>query len=288
MPYVPAAVRTGFRVLSQAAPPLAIRLGSRAFWRVGPPTPVRPADRSVHESAERGTVEVSGARLATYRWGDPGRPAVLLVHGWQSRASRLAALVAPLTGAGLRVVAFDGVAHGDSTGRYMSAIDHMAAMRALQAQDGPYAAVVGHSLGGLSAGLALHDGFAADRFVSISAMTGVDALAETFLRLTGMSPGLHDRFVDHATAAYPGAVPDLRRRVDLLAHPVPESVATTFVHDADDRMARPDGARRLRAAHPGSTLVQTRGLGHTRIVDDARVQDVVVAHVTGDRAPARP
>ncbi|MGF0117020.1 alpha/beta fold hydrolase [Promicromonospora sp. Marseille-Q5078] len=280
MPYVPAAVSTGFRVLSAVAPPLAVRLGARTFWRFGPPAPVRPADLAVHERAERGAVAVDRERVITYRWGDPAAPAVLLAHGWKSRASRFAGLVTALEEAGLGVVSFDGVAHGESTGRRMSALDHMAAMRAVHEAEGPFTGVVGHSLGGLAAGLALHDGFPADRFVSVSTMTGFDALAESFLRLVGMPASLHDPFCDHIARTFPGDVRDLRTRVDLLTHPVPTRVPTLFVQDDDDRMSLPDGARRLHAATPGSELMATRGLGHNRILDDPAVIDAVVAHVT--------
>jgi len=284
VPYVPTAVSTGFRALSAVAPPLAVRLGGRAFWRVGPPAPVRAADLAVHERAARGGVRVAGERVVTYRWGDAGSPTVLLVHGWQSRASRLASLVRAFEDAGLSVVAFDGPAHGDSTGRHLSAVEHGAAMRAVQDVEGHFAGVVGHSIGGLAAGLALHDGLSADRYVAISAQAGMDALAETFLRLAGIPHTLHDRFCEHVARTFPGDVPDLRSRVDLTAHPAPREVPTLFVQDDDDRMTDPRDARRLYAAHPGSELLVTSGLGHNRVLDDRGVLDAVVAHVT---APVR-
>ncbi|MFD6136907.1 serine aminopeptidase domain-containing protein, partial [Isoptericola sp. NPDC060257] len=145
MPYVPAPVSTGLRALSAVAPPLAVRVAARAFWHVGAPADVRPSDRAVHERARRGAVLVDGERVVTYRWGDPPAPTVLLVHGWKSRASRFAGLVTSLEAAGLGVVSFDGVAHGASSGRRMSALEHMAAIRAVHDAEGPFNAVVGHS-----------------------------------------------------------------------------------------------------------------------------------------------
>lgn len=290
MPYVPTAVSTGFRALSAVAPPLAIRLGTRAFWHVGPPAPVRPVDRAVHERATRGTVRVAGDRIVTYRWGDAGAPRVLLVHGWRHRASRLAALVRAFEDAGTAVVSFDGVAHGDSSGRRMSALDQVAAMHAVQEVEGTFAGVVGHSVGGLAAGLALHAGFAADRFATLSTSTGFDAVAEAFLRLAGLPDRLHDRFCDHVALNFPGGVTDARARIDLVAHPVPAGLPTLFVQDVDDQMVDPVQARRLHAAHPGSELLVTSGLGHNRILDDHDVLDAVVDHITarsGARSAAR-
>jgi pimeloyl-ACP methyl ester carboxylesterase len=287
VPYVPTAVSTGFRALSAVAPPLAIRLGTRAFWHVGPPAPVRPADRAVHDRATHGTVRVAGERVVTYRWGDVGAPTVLLVHGWRHRASRLASLVRAFEDAGTTVVSFDGVAHGDSSGRQMSALDQVAAMHAVQEVNGAFAGVVGHSVGGLAAGLALHDGFVADRFATLSTSTGFDAVAAAFLRLAGFPDRLHDRFCDHVDRHFPGGVTDARARIDLVAHPVPAHVPTLFVQDVDDRMVSPVQARRLHAAHPSSELLVTSGLGHNGVLDDHDVLDAVVEHVTARSEAAR-
>ena len=283
MPYVPAPVSTGLRALSAVAPPLAVRVAARAFWYVGPPAAVRPADRAVHERAERRAVDVDGERVVTYRWGDRRTPAVLLVHGWKSRAARFAGLVDALEAAGLGAVAFDGVAHGASSGRRMSALEHQAAIRAVHDAEGPFTAVVGHSLGALAAGLALADGLPVDRFVSVAAMTGFDAIAESFLRLVGMPAGLHERFCEHVERTFPGDVRDVRARIDLLAHPVPEGVATLFVQDDDDRMSLPAGAPLLRAAVPGSELLTPRGRGHNRGLDDPAGVAAVGAHGTASR-----
>jgi pimeloyl-ACP methyl ester carboxylesterase len=57
-------------------------------------------------------------------------------------------------------------------------------------------------------------------------------------------------------------------------------VPTVFVQDDTDVRTRPDDARRLHAAHPGSRLVLTHGLGHNRILDDPAVVETVVEHLT--------
>lgn len=281
------AVRTAFRTLSTVAPPLAVELGYRAFRRVGPPSAVRSVDQDVHDRARRGKVRVNGERVVTYAWGDPAAPPVLLVHGWQLRASRFATLVRALEGAGLRPVAFDGLAHGESGGRRTNVVEHMVVMRAVQQVEGRFVGVVGHSLGGLAAGLALHGGFAADRFVAVAAPVGFDTVTSTFMRLSGLSPRLADRLSRRISR---GLLPDLadpRTTLDLARNPVPEHVPTVFVQDTQDVMSGPDQARRLHDAHPGSELILTEGLGHNRILDDAVVVDAVVAHVTaGVRAPA--
>nr|WP_246256633.1 alpha/beta fold hydrolase [Isoptericola halotolerans] len=252
--------------------------------RVGPPSRIRPVDQPVHDAARRRLVRVGDERVATYAWGDPDAPPVLLVHGWQLRASRFARLVEAFESAGLQPVAFDGVAHGDSSGRSTQAVQHAATLRAVQEQVGPAAAVVGHSLGAMAAGLALRDGLAAERFVSIAAPTGFESVIGSFVRQSGLPPRLHDRLADRAARVMFPAVDAPRTELDLTHHPVPAHVPTLFVQSTTDSMNDPADARRLHTAHPGSELLLVEGLGHNRVLDDPAVARAVVDHVT--RVPA--
>ncbi|NNU28621.1 alpha/beta fold hydrolase [Isoptericola sediminis] len=279
---VPAPLRATFRTLSVVAPPVATGIAARLFTQVGPRARVRPADQDVHDAARRGTVEVDGLTVTTYQWGEtsPGAPSVLLVHGWQRRASRFGALVRALVEAGWSVESYDGPAHGESDGDRLTVVEHMAAMHAMQTRHGAYTAVVGHSLGAFTAGLALHEGFRAERFASLAGPTSFDSVTATYMRLVGIAPRLLDRLCDDITRReFPGQ-DGLRDRFDLRRHPVPEHVGTLFVQDADDRMHGAEEAYALHAAHPGSELMITEGQGHNGVLDDETVVKTVVDHLT--------
>jgi pimeloyl-ACP methyl ester carboxylesterase len=283
------AVRGGIRSLSAVAPSLAVETAVRLMLRPGRPAPVRPADRAVHERARGGALAVGREHVVTYRWGDPDAPAVLLAHGWQLRASRMAALVTPLEAAGLRVVAFDAVAHGDSTGRRTNVLEMAAVLRALAddvaARGGEVAGVVGHSLGGLAAGIAVREGLPAPRWVAIAAPTGVESMDESYASMAALParlvPALHEAAARHLFDGDREAW----ARVDLVARPAPPDRAALFVRDVDDTFGRPGDSRRLHAAHPGSELVVTSGSGHNRVLDHPEVHEAVVAHLTSVRVP---
>ncbi|PUB25578.1 serine aminopeptidase S33 family [Promicromonospora sp. AC04] len=290
------AARASFRVLGRAAPPLALTLGAATYWRAGAPATVRPADRAVHDSARRGTLAhhptFRGGRdaggtvtVTTYTWGEAGAPAVLLVHGWRSRASAFGRIVEDLTGAGLRVVAYDAPAHGASGGRHRTGLDDLAIIRRLSdAENAPWAAVVGHSLGVLPAGIALHEGVKAERFTAISGLTSVRAATDWFVRTAGLPWDLRDRF---ATAAQryglPGH-PDVYERFDLLTRTVPTSVPTLWVHDTGDPINPHLLSEQLHEAHATSgELFTTTGLGHNKILGDPAVRSRILDHLA---APA--
>ena len=104
------------------------------------------------EPGEVGTVEVAGCDIAFRRWGDPGRPGLLLVHGGGAH-SRWYDHVAPYFADDCCVTAMDMSGHGDSGRRAKYTFDHWAEEIATLATSCPSPqppVVVGHSLGGLA------------------------------------------------------------------------------------------------------------------------------------------
>jgi pimeloyl-ACP methyl ester carboxylesterase len=290
MPPAPRLTAASLRALARTAPPLAAEVATRLYFHVGPPAAVRPQERAVHEAARRTTIRHQ--RLATtgrkpvdvvvYTWGEPGAPGVLLVHGWQSRASFFAPLVEDLVTAGLRVVAYDAPAHGDSGGRRRTLVDDVAIIHRLSdAEPGAWEGVVGHSAGALAGGVALADGVAARRFTSLSGGASASAVSDGFFALTGLPPSLRPRFDDVVRRRRFPDVPDVYERYDLTRRPVPRAVPALLLHDTDDRQVPYRQAELLLAAHADSAeLVTTTGLGHNRIVRDDAVRRRILDHLT--------
>ncbi|MCP2265717.1 alpha/beta fold hydrolase [Promicromonospora thailandica] len=276
MPRIHPAVRAAFRTTGRLAPSLAVTAAYRLFRTIGPRTPVREADRATHERARRGELRVAGERVATYAWGDPAGSPVLLVHGWQSRASRFARLVDDLEQAGHHVLAFDGVAHGDSTGRRTTILDHLAIARRIADDAGPFAGVVGHSFGGLAAGIALAEGLPGAVLATVAAVPSFSALNAGFLRTIDMPPALDARHAALVAARLFPADRDPVDRFDLLRHPAP--APALFVHGTRDREVPAAAARALHAAHPRSRLLEVDA-GHNSALDEAAARAAVVGHV---------
>ena len=276
MPRIHPAVRAAFRITGRVAPPLALEAAYRVFRTVGPRAPVRDDDRATHERARRGELRLTDERVVTYEWGDPAGTPVLLVHGWQSRASRFARLVADLEQAGHRVLAYDTVAHGDSTGRYTTILDHLTITRRIQDDTGRFAGVVGHSFGALAAGVALGEGLASAAFVTVAAIPSASAVNQGFAHAIDLPQALHARHAQRvATRLFP-TVADPADRFDLLRHPVP--TPALFVHGDRDREVPPVASRALHTAHPGSRLLELPG-GHNSVLDDTEVRAAVVGHI---------
>src|SRR2546422_9816915 len=122
---------------------------------------------------------------AAWSWGERGT-GVLLVHGWGSRGARFVDLGGALLASGFRVVTFDAPGHGASSGRLSSGLEVARAALAVATAVGPVSAVVGHSLGGFAAALAIEGGLAAHRAVFIAPSANPNTYSAQFASLLGV------------------------------------------------------------------------------------------------------
>ncbi|HUJ58112.1 MAG TPA: alpha/beta hydrolase [Kofleriaceae bacterium] len=214
-------------------------------------------------------------KLAAWRWGIG--PTVLLVHGWEGRASQLGALVEPLVAARLSVVAFDAPGHGDSPDHRLYLTDLADCIADVADATGPLHAIVAHSFGA-QASL-----FARSRGGVVPARTALIApnvLVEDAVRRFAQRVGLDD--VDR------GALQDrlaIRNGIDFATLTLDRLTADAsgpmmIVHDPGDREVPFEHGARLAALWPGADLRITRGLGHRRILRDPEVIRAIVAFVS--------
>ncbi len=207
----------------------------------------------------------AGEDLHGWDWGEG--PAVLLAHGWGSRAGRWSALAPALVAAGYRVIAYDAPAHGRSGGSGSSLPEFSRALRAMAAHVGPLHGAVGHSLGGAAIAVALSHGLRLERAVLIAAPADAVSYADRFAEYLELSPEVRTLMRQN-----------LERRLsvtwDQLHVPTIAGAFTTpalIIHDRDDKDVLPADAEAIAGVWPGAELLLTTGLGHRAIIRDAEV-----------------
>jgi pimeloyl-ACP methyl ester carboxylesterase len=265
----PAAIRRRLNGASYLSARLAGRYAFPLFVRTGPRAPVRPAEQPVHDLAVVDRLPVDGRELAVYRWGESGRR-VLLMHGFEGRASNMAGFAAGLHGLGMTAVAFDNFGHGDSEGDRATIVDVAGAVRAVAAGYGPFHAIIAHSFGGLCAYHAVRSGVDVERMVTIGALCDFGSLPEWFSARLGLRPGI--------TA-------DLRRRSEDFFRPETDiwarfsatyqaeqwKIPLLVIHDENDKEIPVSQGRKISAAYERAEYLETRGLGHRRVLGDPGV-----------------
>ncbi|GAB3573752.1 alpha/beta fold hydrolase [Hymenobacter daeguensis] len=287
----PAAVAPTIRYPSPPAGLRWLRWQLKVLWAVAPATafrqawrlfctprrlPVKDWEAPALAEARRRTVTVGHDGVAVYEWGPAAAAAVVLVHGWEHRASFWRAWVQPLLAAVYRVVALDGPAHGNSGGRYTTLTDFGAAVQAVVCTVGQVRAIVAHSFGAASvAGLPvrLPGGVPLPRLVLLSAPLNPRVVAGRFVDFLGLPAALVARFAAHIERL-------TGRPADSFAvaaaGPGTGAEKVLIMHDENDEIIPFAEGRQIAAAWPGARLHATRGLGHNRILREAAVVQAAV------------
>lgn len=86
------------------------------------PNPPKWLQYAMRVPREQGMVDADGCPINYFRWGDPTKPGILMMHGFLAH-SRCFAFIAPFLAADYHVVAFDLSGMGDSGSRHMYPMD---------------------------------------------------------------------------------------------------------------------------------------------------------------------
>ncbi|MFG3050992.1 alpha/beta hydrolase [Kitasatospora sp. NPDC048239] len=283
-----ALIRTTLNTLSRPAPGLAGRAAFQLYRHPVRRGRVRGREREVHDQAATEQLTVHGKRVAVYRWGDGTRP-VLMLHGWQSRASRFAGYVPRLRALGLSPVAFDAPGHGDSGGRATTVLEYRTIATRLQERYGAFEAVIAHSLGVNAAFLALRGGLRAGRLVAVAGVSEFSYLPAAFCAELGLNTVI-ERELRHRAEheMFPG-VGDVTAYFDAARSPEEIALPILVAHDEGDRKVGIDHARRLKAAYGDRLeLLVTQGLGHRRILTEPAVVDNAIGFLAAGQEVAAP
>lgn len=268
--------RAIFRVLTQTAPRHAVERAIRMML-TPPRHPFSDAELAVLEEASLMPVPLITGRLIAWRWGRAADPAVVLVHGWGGRGTQLRGFIEPLLARGFSVVAYDAPGHG-MTGGAESSLPHvLQGLNAVLDHLGPVHAIVGHSLGGAVAAMAMARRPAVTRGVLIAPPAS----------LTDSSR----RFAD--TLQWPEALrAAVQRRIEnrfglkwseFEAEQASGEQPLLVIHDRQDREVPFGEGRRHARSWPHARILETSGLGHRRVLEDSMVIQASVDFVAGER-----
>ena len=274
----PAATRFAFGAAQATSRSLAARGLERLFLTPGKKR-LTPQESTFLESGVFERVSSPVGDLAVWSWGE-GRT-VLLAHGWGSRAARYSTLVPALVKAGFRALAFDAPGHGLSAGRRSSLPETARAIRFLARRERSRRgalpqAVIGHSFGGAAAIMAQESGVRFRANVLLAAVSDFDGQLRRVATSLGADEDVLRRMIQRLEQRLGFCwdalrVPSFARRL---------SAPALIMHDPSDSEVPFADAQALQAAFPNARLVDTPGLGHRRILHDARVVASVVGFLT--------
>jgi pimeloyl-ACP methyl ester carboxylesterase len=224
-------------------------------------------------------VRFGSQELRAWEWGK-GERTVMLVHGWESESTSLAAFILPLVECGYRVIALDGPAHGDSPGNRLNLIDYVAAMRSTIAQHGPVQSVIAHSFGGGAALFALGEpgglGNTVERVVTIGAPARLQDVLQRFGVSLGLTGSVLNAMYDAMRQRFGRSMADFDpARVQKTTLPL------MVVHDRADVIVPFSDAEDITRIISHAQALFTEGLGHRGILKNREVISHVIRFIDG-------
>jgi pimeloyl-ACP methyl ester carboxylesterase len=224
----------------------------------------------------RQDIETPVGRVPVYQFhpasdGEPSAappPTVLLVHGWTSEASFMAAFIEPLRQKGWRVVSFDMPGHGFAEARRASMIDCARAMSAVVSSVGPVQAVIAHSIGAMVAALVSEGGrplpsrHQLGRLALIAAPNALDFITADHASALGLSSDARRWFERHVQRVGHRPIATFSTAGLLQSTPGPVLV----VHSRDDAEVPFSDAEAIAGSRADCILHAVDDLGHARVL----------------------
>lgn len=258
-------IRWWFPKAEKIAPRFAARYFRKIFF-----TPLRykipEKERPLMDSAEKFSLSLEGRRIQGYKWGEG--PPVFLLHGWAGRAAQFRKLIPALNKAGYQAIAIDGPAHGQSEGVRTNILEFEQVIRMVYQEFKPVAGIA-HSFGGVAMIYASSTGVPVTKLITIASPSIGDEVVNTYLRAINGSRPTGEAFKKYLVDTF-GKTFDEFSSLYLVGR-LKSPLKLMIVQDEDDTEVILRHATELKAVYPSATLLQTSGLGHTRILRDETV-----------------
>lgn len=205
------------------------------------------------------------------RWGDSG-PIVLAIHGWEGRPQQFSAIGEALVDRGYRLIALTGPGHGNGDRERAHPGAFVDALFEAASELGPVHALIGHSMGGGAALMAASRGLSVKRIVSIASPAGYRGVLHRIADGLGLNGLGRTRFLARmeARTGYRLDETEPAQLMPLLDVPL------LIAHDRDDRVIPFEQSMELARHSSRAQTVQSKGLGHGRILyDKATIERIV-------------
>lgn len=214
---------------------------------------------SILQQATLKSLYVNGQSFQSYCW-QGGQKTILLVHGWESNASRWEQIIPYLLDKNYTVVAIDAPAHGLSNGREFNVPTYAECINAASIAFKPDH-LIGHSIGGAACVFYLSK-FPHKQLKSVvllGAPSDLRVLIYNYAQLLSLSNRITHLLDDYFFDKF-------KFRLDEFSGQIfgrKISVPGLIVHDTSDVVVKIAEAHKINSSWKTATLVETIGLGHS-------------------------
>ena len=247
--------------------------------------PLKQWEQTAEQDGERISfgAEFAGG-LSALRWGK-GQQRVLIMHGWESRATQMQALAQPLVELGYQVIAIDAPLHGLSRGEQSNPVQFARAVQAACRDLGPFHAAVGHSMGCAALAIAREQGAHINRYVLMASPANMLDTLRAFAGFMDLPKTCTALFIQGISETVGRPAGELEVG-EMLADGSPDVL---LVHARNDIEVPYQAMIRIHNKLVQAKTWTSSSLGHRKLVRDPQVATLIGQFVsTGELIPIAP
>lgn len=257
---------------------LVTRFAARLFVTpIKHKTPKRELDMESNCSKQILDVGAIDRKIMTYHFGDSDQK-ILLVHGWSGRGTQLFKIAEEVLKNGYSTISFDAPAHGKSPGTTTIMTDFIESILAIDKQFGPFEAIIGHSLGGMSTLNAIKRGLKVKNATVIGSGDVVQDVINDFILKLKINPKISDHLKRYFEKKYNTTMDNFSAYKAAAEITIPILV----IHDHNDTEVPVTAGINIHKHCQKGTLFLTHNLGHRKILGDKEVLDTIVSFLKKD------
>lgn len=228
------------------------------------------------QQTETETLAFKDQLFQTYTWKGSNH-VILLIHGWESNASRWEKMLPFLLKSGSTIVAIDGPAHGLSTGKEFNVPTYAAFIDVAVNKYQPDA-IVGHSIGGAASVYYQYkyQNQKLQKMVLLGAPSDLKILISNYIKLLSLNSKMSKLLEDHFIDKFQFRLDDFSGKIFGQKLQLKGIVA----HDIDDSIVAFEEGKKIAGSWKNATFIETKGLGHS--MHDDKLYDKIMQFLLED------
>lgn len=230
------------------------------------------------QEAEKETLTYQSHEFQTYTWKGNNQ-IILLVHGWESNASRWEKLLPYLKKTGKTIVALDAPAHGLTSGKEFNVPLYTACIEVAVRKFKPET-LIGHSIGGAACIYFQHrfQNENLNKIVLLGAPSDMQILISNYLKLLSLNSKMELLLENYFITNFNFKLADFSGKLFAENITIPALIA----HDVDDTIVLFEEGKKIASSWKNSTFIATQGLGHS--MHDADLYTEIIRFLMGNPA----
>lgn len=211
------------------------------------------------QATQNDSFEFENHTIQTYTWkGD--EKVIVLIHGWESNASRWENIIPILRNSGSTIIAIDGPAHGLSSGKEFSIPIYASFINVIAEKFKPQF-LIGHSLGGKTCLYyqSVYQNPNIKKIVILGAPSDFKIILNNYIALLSLNSKISSALEEHYLVHFKLKINQFSSKFFASTLSIPGLI----IHDKEDNVVLFKEGEKIASTWKKSRLLETKGLGHS-------------------------